>query len=117
MLDLGFVVPIRKILLKLPKQRQSLFFSATMPKEIAGLAADMLRNPKEVAVAPVATTAEEPPAASTRRSDPLRLLMLRIATERLSGAQSRYGMLSVVVAYKPVSAGSSRASATCTVWV
>ena len=58
MLDLGFVVPIRKILAKLPKQRQSLFFSATMPKEIAGLAGEMLKNPKEVAVAPVATTAE-----------------------------------------------------------
>ena len=58
MLDLGFVVPIRKILAKLPKQRQSLFFSATMPKEIATLAGEMLKNPKEVAVAPVATTAE-----------------------------------------------------------
>jgi superfamily II DNA/RNA helicase len=58
MLDLGFVVPIRKILAKLPKKRQSLFFSATMPKEIAGLAGEMLTNPKEVAVAPVATTAE-----------------------------------------------------------
>jgi ATP-dependent RNA helicase RhlE len=58
MLDLGFVVPIRKILSKLPAKRQSLFFSATMPKEIAGLAGEMLRNPKEVKVAPVATTAE-----------------------------------------------------------
>jgi len=58
MLDLGFVVPIRKILSRLPKKRQSLFFSATMPREIASLAGEMLHQPKEVAVAPVATTAE-----------------------------------------------------------
>jgi len=58
MLDLGFVVPIRKILARLPKQRQSMFFSATMPKEIGGLANEMLTNPRQVAVAPVATTAE-----------------------------------------------------------
>ena len=58
MLDLGFVVPIRRILAKLPKQRQNLFFSATMPKEIAGLAGEMLRDPVHVAVTPMATTAE-----------------------------------------------------------
>ena len=58
MLDLGFVVPIRKILAKLPHRRQSMFFSATMPKEIAKLAAEFLRTPQEVAVAPVSTTAE-----------------------------------------------------------
>jgi ATP-dependent RNA helicase RhlE len=58
MFDLGFIVPIRKILAKLPKKRQSLFFSATMPKEIASLAAEFLKNPVEVAVTPVATTAE-----------------------------------------------------------
>jgi ATP-dependent RNA helicase RhlE len=58
MLDLGFVVPIRKILSKLPKERQNLFFSATMPSEIAGLAGEMLRNPVQVTVTPVATTVE-----------------------------------------------------------
>ncbi len=58
MLDLGFLVPIRQIVSRLPKTRQNLFFSATMPKEIAGLAADMLKNPVEVKVTPVATTAE-----------------------------------------------------------
>jgi len=58
MLDLGFIIPIRQILARIPKNRQSLFFSATMPKEIAGLAADMLRDPVEVVVAPVATTVE-----------------------------------------------------------
>jgi len=58
MLDLGFIVPIRQIVAKLPKKRQTLLFSATMPKEIAGLAQDMLDNPAQVAVTPVATTAE-----------------------------------------------------------
>ena len=58
MLDLGFIVPIRQIVAKLPKERQNLFFSATMPKEIASLASDFLRDPVQVAVTPVATTAE-----------------------------------------------------------
>lgn len=58
MLDLGFIVPIRKIAQSIPPTRQTLFFSATMPKEIATLAGQMLKNPAHVAVAPVATTAE-----------------------------------------------------------
>ena len=58
MLDLGFIVPIRRIVAKLPKARQTLLFSATMPKEIAGLADDMLKNPVEVRVTPAATTVE-----------------------------------------------------------
>ena len=58
MLDLGFIVPIRKIAQTIPPTRQTLFFSATMPKEIATLAGQMLKNPVHVAVTPVATTAE-----------------------------------------------------------
>ncbi len=58
MLDLGFIHAIRRITGLLPRQRQNLFFSATMPKEIAGLAAGLLTNPVRVEVAPVATTAE-----------------------------------------------------------
>ncbi len=58
MLDLGFIIPIRKIVAHLSVKRQTLFFSATMPKEIASLAGAMLRDPVHVAVAPVATTAE-----------------------------------------------------------
>ncbi len=58
MLDLGFIVPIRKIAQTIPPTRQTLFFSATMPKEIATLAGQMLKNPVHVAVNPVATTAE-----------------------------------------------------------
>jgi ATP-dependent RNA helicase RhlE len=59
MLDLGFIIPIRRIVRDVPQQRQTLFFSATMPKEIAELAAGLLRDPAHVAVAPVATTVEK----------------------------------------------------------
>jgi len=58
MLDLGFIIPLKRINALLPKKRQSLFFSATMPEAIAGLAKEFLTDPVRVAVTPVATTAE-----------------------------------------------------------
>lgn len=58
MLDLGFVKPIRRIVSHLSQRRQNLFFSATMPTEIASLANELLREPVKIAVTPVATTAE-----------------------------------------------------------
>jgi len=58
MLDMGFIHDIRKIVAQLPAARQTLFFSATMPGEIADLARTMLRDPVRVAVTPQATTAE-----------------------------------------------------------
>jgi ATP-dependent RNA helicase RhlE len=58
MLDMGFIVPIRKIVKHLPKQRQNLFFSATMPADIGKLASELLIDPLKVSVAPQATTAE-----------------------------------------------------------
>lgn len=58
MLDMGFIHDIRKIIAKLPTQRQTLMFSATMPRDIADLADQVLRDPVKVAVAPAATTAE-----------------------------------------------------------
>jgi len=58
MLDMGFINDIRKIVAKLPIKRQTLFFSATMPKDIAELAEAMLRDPSRVAVTPVASTVE-----------------------------------------------------------
>jgi ATP-dependent RNA helicase RhlE len=58
MLDLGFIHAIRKITGMLPKVRQNLFFSATMPREIANLAATLLRDPVRIEVAPAATTVE-----------------------------------------------------------
>jgi ATP-dependent RNA helicase RhlE len=58
MLDMGFIHDIRRIVAKLPAKRQTLFFSATMPKEIADLAHQMARDPVHVAVTPAATTVE-----------------------------------------------------------
>jgi len=58
MLDMGFIHDIRRIVGKLPAARQTLFFSATMPKEIAELANAMLREPVRVAVTPSASTVE-----------------------------------------------------------
>jgi len=58
MLDMGFIHDIRKIVGKLPVRRQTLMFSATMPRAIAELAAHMLREPIKVAVAPAASTVE-----------------------------------------------------------
>ena len=59
MLDLGFFKPIRQVASKLPHRRQNLFFSATMPGEIAKLAAELLNNPSRVEVTPQATTVEK----------------------------------------------------------
>lgn len=58
MLDMGFVRDVRKILTKIPKERQSLFFSATMPTDIAQLADTILRNPETVKVTPVSSTVD-----------------------------------------------------------
>jgi ATP-dependent RNA helicase RhlE len=58
MLDLGFIHALKRVANLLPKQRQSLFFSATMPKSIADLGSQFLNNPVKVSVTPQATTAE-----------------------------------------------------------
>ena len=58
MLDMGFIHDIKKIIKMLPQKRQSLFFSATMPKNILELSKTILKTPKNVSVAPVSSTAE-----------------------------------------------------------
>lgn len=58
MLDMGFINDIKKIIAQLPKKRQSLFFSATMPQNIIDLSRKILHQPKKVAVNPVSSTAE-----------------------------------------------------------
>ena len=58
MLDMGFVHDIRKVIHLLPHNRQSLFFSATMPKNIVELSRKILKNPTKVEVTPVSSTAE-----------------------------------------------------------
>ena len=58
MLDMGFIHDIKRIVAMLPRERQTLFFSATMPAQIVELAKHMLRDPARVSVTPPATTAE-----------------------------------------------------------
>lgn len=59
MLDMGFIHDVKKVIAKLPAKRQTLFFSATMPPEIAGLANSILHHPVKVEVTPVSSTAEK----------------------------------------------------------
>ena len=58
MLDMGFIRPIKQIIRQIPAKRQNLFFSATMTPDTSKLAAEILRNPVEVAVTPRAKTAD-----------------------------------------------------------
>ena len=59
LLDMGFIRDVRKIINKLPKDRQSLLFSATMPARVAKLAQDILREPVRVDVSPEVVTVEK----------------------------------------------------------
>ena len=58
MLDMGFVHDVKKVIAKLPRQRQNLMFSATMPKEIEQMAAGILHDPAFVKVDPVSSTVD-----------------------------------------------------------
>lgn len=58
MLDMGFINDVKRILKFLPKKRQTLLFSATMPEEIADLANNMLHKPRHVSIVPAATPVE-----------------------------------------------------------
>ena len=58
MLDMGFIHDVKKILALLPKVRQSLFFSATMPPEIIKLSASILHDPEHVSVTPISSTVD-----------------------------------------------------------
>jgi ATP-dependent RNA helicase RhlE len=58
MLDMGFVHDVKKVIVRLPSKRQTLFFSATMPPDIQALANSILTNPVKVEVTPESTTAE-----------------------------------------------------------
>jgi len=59
MLDMGFIHDVRRVIALLPRHRQTLFFSATMPREAQQLADQLLKNPETVQVVPPATTAEK----------------------------------------------------------
>jgi ATP-dependent RNA helicase RhlE len=58
MLDMGFIHDVNRIIKLIPTRRQTLFFSATMPKEIKALANTLLTNPEMVVVTPISSTAE-----------------------------------------------------------
>ncbi|WP_347838560.1 DEAD/DEAH box helicase [uncultured Draconibacterium sp.] len=85
MLDMGFIHDINKLLKLLPKQRQSLFFSATMPKNIVKLSQQILVNPRKVAVNPVSSTAEtiQQQIYFTNKSDKKNLLLHILKNEEL----------------------------------
>ncbi len=80
MMDLGFIHALRRVANLLPKQRQSLFFSATMPKAIADLGKQFINNPVRVEVTPQATTAErvEQYVTFVNQAEKQALLTLRI---------------------------------------
>jgi len=59
MLDMGFINDVRKVIAKLPKKKQTLFFSATMPKDVAVLANAILQDPFKVEITPESTTVEK----------------------------------------------------------
>jgi len=59
MLDMGFIQPIRRIVAAVPRKRQTMLFSATLPPDIVALASGMLNNPATVSVTPTASTAEK----------------------------------------------------------
>ena len=88
MLDLGFIHALRAIAKNVPSKRQTLFFSATMPKAVESLAATFLRNPAEVSVAPPATTAGriEQQICFVEQAEKLSLLVEKIRDPALRSA-------------------------------
>ena len=84
MLDMGFIHDIKKIVAMLPKARQTLFFSATMPQEITRLADAMLRDPARVAVTPQASTVDriEQRVILTEKASKPSLLVEVLKTEK-----------------------------------
>jgi len=88
MLDLGFIHALKRIHQLVPKQRQTLFFSATMPKTIAELGESFLTNPVKVSVAPPATTAErvEQYVTYVNQAEKQALLTLTIQRETIERA-------------------------------
>jgi len=88
MMDLGFIKPLTRLAAMLPKERQSLFFSATMPKAIADLGKRFINDPVRVEVSPQATTAErvEQYATFVEQKEKQALLTIRLRQEIASGA-------------------------------
>lgn len=88
MLDMGFINDIRKIVAKLPANRQNVFFSATMPRDIQQLANTILRNPVNVAVTPVSSSSDtvEQSVYMVEKADKLKLLLHLLSEEPVKNA-------------------------------
>jgi len=91
MMDLGFIVPLKRVAAMLPKERQSLFFSATMPQAIAALGKQFINNPVRVEVTPQATTVEriEQFATFLNQAEKQALLTLKIRAGLADGSIDR----------------------------
>lgn len=88
MLDMGFINDIKRILKVLPKKRQSLFFSATMPENIVDLSRKILHNPQKIEVTPESTTAEtvQQFMCFTNKSDKKNLVLHLIRNKNIDQA-------------------------------
>ena len=88
MLDMGFIHDIKRILPLLPKQRQTLFFSATMPPEIASLADSILHKPEKVAITPPSSTVDmiEQSLYFVEKSDKKPLLIELLKNKEITSA-------------------------------
>lgn len=88
MLDMGFVHDVKRVIALLPRQRQTLFFSATMPPEISRLADSILTNPVHVAVAPVSSTVDsiKQKVFFIHRADKKALLVHLLEKEKVASA-------------------------------
>lgn len=91
MMDLGFIVPLKRVAKLLPQNRQSLFFSATMPQAIEALGKQFINNPVKVEVAPQSTTAErvEQRAIFINQSEKQALLTMTLRSGLADDAQDK----------------------------
>ncbi len=88
MLDMGFIHDVRRVISLLPERRQTMLFSATMPKDIANLAATILKNPARVAVSPEKPTVEliDQVVAYVEKSDKRAFLASLVASKEVDRA-------------------------------
>ena len=86
MLDMGFIHDVKRIIAAVPRKRQTLFFSATMPEEVVALSRSILTDPARVAVTPPATTVErvEQYVFHVEKSDKPRLLRHLLADKAMA---------------------------------
>lgn len=88
MLDMGMLRDVKRIIAELPKERQTMFFSATMPPEIAELAGTILRHPVKIEITPVASTVDtiRQTVYFVNKSNKTRLLIHLLSTTNVDSA-------------------------------